>query len=116
MRSLTRLIALSLALLALAACGTPPPERRLDLFVTSQGYSPGRLEAQVGEQLFIRFKNDDTLAHSLTVDLPSGSRTVSAEAGVDAILALSMQEAGTFRLYCRVPGHTEQGELVVAAP
>jgi uncharacterized cupredoxin-like copper-binding protein len=112
MRSPSRLLALALALIALAACGAPP-ERRLDLTVTAAGYSPGRLEARAGEQLFIRLKNEDSVAHSLTVDLPSGSRTVSVNDGVDAILALALQEPGTFRMYCTVPGHTEQGELVV---
>lgn len=102
------------ALLALVACGTPPPERRLDLAVSAAGYATPRLEAQAGEQLFIRFNNQDSVAHSLTVDLPSGSRTVSAEDGVDAVLALTLRDAGTFRFYCTVPGHDEQGELVVA--
>jgi plastocyanin len=108
-------LALALVLLLLGACSAPV-ERRLDLIVTAEGYATPQIEATAGEQLFIRFKNDDSVAHSLTVDLPSGSRTVSAEAGVDAILALSPQEPGTFRFYCRVPGHTEQGELVVTAP
>lgn len=107
------LIALSLVLWFLTACGTPPPERRLDLTVTAAGYAPATLEARVGEQLFIRFKNGDRVAHNLTVDLPSGSRTVSAEPGVDAILALTLREPGTFRMYCTVPGHTEEGVLVV---
>jgi plastocyanin len=103
----------ALLLLALSACGAPLPERRLDLAVTAAGYSPSQLEARVGEQIFIRFSNQDSQAHSLTVDLPSGSRTVSAEDGVDAVLALNLREAGTFRFYCTVPGHSEQGELVV---
>jgi plastocyanin len=112
MRWLSTMLAL-LALLALAACGAPPPERRVDLVVDAAGYAPPTLEARAGEQLFIRFVNDDTIAHSLTVDLPSGSRTVSAEDGVDAILALTLRDPGTFRMYCSVPGHTEEGQLVV---
>lgn len=113
MRWLPSALALTLALLALAGCGAVPPERRLDLTVSTAGYAPGALEARVGDQLFIRFVNDDAIAHSLTVDLPSGSRTVAAEDGVDAILALTLRDAGTFRMYCTVPGHTEEGELVV---
>lgn len=90
-----------------------PPERRLDLVVRPEGYTVARVEARVGEQLFITLRNEDTRAHSLTAELPSGSRTVSAEAGVDAILAINARDAGTFRLYCVVPGHDEQAELVV---
>lgn len=113
MKLLRAALALALALLALAACGALPPERRVDLVVSADGYAPAALEARVGEQLFIRLVNEDSVAHSLTVDLPSGSRTVAAEDGVDAILALTLRDAGTFRMYCSVPGHTEEGELVV---
>lgn len=104
---------LGLALLILVGCGTLPPERRLDLTVTATGYAPARLEARVGEQVFIRLRNADSIAHSLTVELPSGPRTVSVEDGVDAILAFPAREAGTFRLYCTVPGHREEAEIVI---
>lgn len=113
MRWFPRALSLALALIALAGCGALPPERRVDLIVTASGYATPVLEGRAGEQLFIRFKNDDAIAHSLTVELPSGSRTVSAEDGVDAILALSLRDAGTFRMFCSVAGHTEEGELVV---
>ncbi|MGQ9927508.1 MAG: cupredoxin domain-containing protein [Chloroflexaceae bacterium] len=104
---------LVLALLSLVACGTMPRERQLELTVTAAGYDPPRLEARVGEQVFIRFRNADTIAHNLTIELPSGRRTVSAEPGVDAILAFPARQPGTFRMFCTVPGHTEQGELII---
>ncbi len=105
--------ALALAVLGLAACGQLPPERRLELAVTAAGYAPARLEARVGEQVFIRFQNRDDIAHSLTVALPAGQRTVSAEPRVDAVLSFPAAEAGTFRYFCVVPGHSEEGELVI---
>lgn len=114
MSTVIRRFALALAVLVLAACGQLPPERQLELAVTAAGYEPARLEARVGEQVFIRFQNRDAVAHSLTVELPSGPRTVSAEDGVDAVLSFPAARAGTFRLYCSVPGHSEEGELVVA--
>ncbi len=104
---------LILALLGLVACGTMPRERHLELTVTPAGYDRPRLEARVGEQVFIRFRNADAIAHNLTIVLPSGQRTVSAEAGVDAILAFPARQAGSFRMFCTVPGHAEQGELVI---
>ncbi|MCS6882166.1 MAG: cupredoxin domain-containing protein [Oscillochloridaceae bacterium] len=108
-----RICLLALILLGLGACGTLPPERQLELTVTAAGYDSPRLEARVGEQVFIRFRNADVIAHNLTIELPSGRRTVSAEAGVDAILAFPARQAGAFRMFCTVPGHTEQGELVI---
>ncbi len=110
---LTRMCLLVVALLGLGACGSVPVERQLELTVTATGYDRPRLEARVGEQVFIRFRNADTIAHNLTIELPSGQRTVSAEAGVDAILAFPARQAGAFRMFCTVPGHTEQGELVI---
>jgi plastocyanin len=110
---LTRILLGLLLIIALAACGEPPAERRLDLTVAADGYREAQLEATVGEQLFITLRNEDSVAHSLTVDLPSGSRTVSAEDGVDAILALTLREPGAFRMYCVVPGHSEEATLVV---
>lgn len=107
-------VAIALLLVGLAACGGAlPPERQLELMVTAAGYAPARLEARVGEQVFIRFQNRDRVAHSLTVELPAGQRTVAAEDGVDAVLSFPASEAGTFRFYCTVPGHTEEGTLVV---
>jgi plastocyanin len=100
--------------LALAACGgPPPPERRLEVIVTAAGYEPTRLEAQAGEIVFIRFVNNDRVAHSFAVDLPSGQRSVAATDGVDAILTITVPEPGEFRYFCLVPGHTEEGVLVV---
>ena len=63
--------------------------------------------------MFLRFRNDDTIAHNLNIDLPTGRRTVSADAGVDAVLAFPAREAGSFRLFCSVPGHSEEAELVI---
>jgi plastocyanin len=108
-------LALALALLSLAACGGRlPPERRLELAVTAAGYEPATLEARVGEQVFITFQNRDTRAHSLTIELPTGQRTVSAEDRVDAVLTFPAATAGTFRMFCSVPGHSEEGVIVIA--
>lgn len=107
-------LVVALLLLSLVGCGPPPAEREVVLEVTADGYTTSTLEATQGEQLFIRFVNSDSVAHSLRVDLPSGSRTVSAEDGVDAVLAVPLREAGRFRFLCTVPGHTESGELIVA--
>lgn len=104
-----------LALLLLGACGgSPPPERQLEVTATEMQFTPDRLEARVGEQVFIRLRNRGTVAHSLTIDLPTGQRTVSADAGVDAILTFTAAEAGSYRFYCRIPGHeAQQGTLVI---
>ncbi|NCC30507.1 MAG: cupredoxin domain-containing protein [Chloroflexia bacterium] len=101
-------------LILLAGCGQAlPPERLIELTVTSSGYEPAEIEAYVGEIVSIRFRNRDTIAHALMLELPTGTRIVAAEAGVDAIMTFPINQAGRFRFGCSVPGHTEEGVLVV---
>jgi hypothetical protein len=68
---------------------------------------------RAGEIVFIRFQNRDNVAHSLAVALPSGQRSVAATDGVDAVLSFTVPEPGELRLFCLVPGHSEEGVLVV---
>lgn len=109
-----RLLALVAALLLGGCGGALPPENRLELTITAAGYSPARLEAQLGAQVVITFQNRDTVAHNVTIELPSGRRAVSAEPRVDAVLNFPANAAGTFRFFCAVPGHTEEGEIVIS--
>jgi plastocyanin len=115
-RSAAICLALLTILLALplAACGGQlPPERLIELTVTAAGYEPEQLEARVGEMVVIRFRNRDVVAHNLNLELPSGTRTIAAEDGVDAVLSFPARTAGSFRFFCSVPGHTEEGVLVI---
>lgn len=103
-----------LLVLALGACGAPlPPERSLELVVTAEGYQPDTITVSEGEQVFIRFINEDTVGHNVTIEFPTGDRSVSAEPGVDAVLTFPARTVGEFRFYCAVPGHTEEGVLIV---
>ncbi|MEI8166607.1 MAG: cupredoxin domain-containing protein [Chloroflexales bacterium] len=78
------------------------------------GYSLTRLEIRRGEQVVITFHNRDTVAHNLSIELPTGRRAVSAEPSVDAILNFPANDSGSFRFFCAVPGHTEAGVLVIS--
>jgi plastocyanin len=110
-----RMLAVVLLALALAACGgSLPNERLIELTVTAAGYEPERIEARVGEMVVIRFRNRDSIAHNLNLELPSGTRTIAAEDGVDAVLSFPARTAGSFRFFCSVPGHTEEGVLVIS--
>jgi uncharacterized cupredoxin-like copper-binding protein len=62
----------------------------------------------------ITFHNHDYVAHNLTIELPTGRRAVSAEPTVDAILNFPANDSGTFRFFCAVPGHTEEGIVVIS--
>jgi uncharacterized cupredoxin-like copper-binding protein len=102
---------------ALVACAGPAPvERELIVVATEMQFTPDRIEARAGEQIFIRLRNDGQLAHNLRVELPYGDRTVSAEPGVDAILALPATDPGEYRFFCSVPGHEAQQGVLVVVP
>lgn len=91
MPALSRLAAL-LLVLALAGCGGAlPPERQLELTVTAAGYDQPRLEAQVGDQIFIRLRNRDTIAHNLVVDLPAPSASTVASPATPSPPSLSLR-------------------------
>ncbi|MCS6889716.1 MAG: cupredoxin domain-containing protein [Chloroflexus sp.] len=108
------LIAIALALLS--ACGEPLRERTIEVTATEMRFDPDRIEARTGEQVFLRLRNRGQVAHSLTIELPSGDRTVSAEPGVDAILAFRAPVPGEYRFYCRIPGHEAQQGILVVLP
>lgn len=111
-----RLIALlfGLALLLVGCGGALPPERRLEVTVTAAGFSPARLEARRGDLVVITLRNRDEVGHNLTIELPTGRRSISSEARVDAVMTFPANDVGTFRFYCAVPGHTEEGVIVIS--
>ena len=103
-----------LAVILLNACGAPLRERTIEVTATEMRFDPDRIEVRTGEQVFLRLRNRGQIAHSLTIELPTGDRTVSADPGVDAILTFRAPAPGEYRFYCRIPGHeAQQGVLVV---
>ena len=107
-----------IALLALlGSCGPPLHERSFTIEATEMRFTPDKVEAVVGEQVFVTLSNKGKLAHSLTFQLPAGDRTISANAGVEAVLAFPANVAGSFRFYCSLPGHTGmEGVIEIRKP
>ncbi|MEF3273157.1 MAG: cupredoxin domain-containing protein [Chloroflexus sp.] len=116
-RSITLAVSTILITLAiLVACGEPLRERSIEITATEMRFDPDRVEARTGEQIFLRLRNRGQVAHSLTIELPTGDRTVSADPGVDAILVFRAPAPGEYRFYCRIPGHEEQQGVLVVTP
>ncbi|PDW03670.1 cupredoxin domain-containing protein [Candidatus Viridilinea mediisalina] len=102
------------ATLGLSACETTlPPERTLEVTITEAGYEPARLEAQVGEMVIIRLRNRDTIGQNLNLELPTGTRFIAADVGVDALMSFPARHAGTFRFYTSVQDREAEGVLVI---
>lgn len=100
----------------LGACGEPLRERSIEITATEMRFDPDRVEARTGEQVFLRLRNRGEVAHSLTIELPAGDRTVSADPGVDAVLAFRAPAPGEYRFYCRIPGHEAQQGVLIVTP
>jgi uncharacterized cupredoxin-like copper-binding protein len=104
-------------LLLLSSCGAPLHERSMTIEATEMLFSPNKVEAEVGEQVFVTLSNKGKLAHNLIFQLPAGDRTISANAGVEAVLAFPANDVGSFRFYCSVPGHEGmQGIIEIRKP
>ncbi len=104
-----------LVILALAACGgPPPPERSLTVTAADGRFTPETLTARVGEQVFLTLNNETDNPVTLVIELPYGDRRVSVERRVDAVLAFPAREAGKFPFHCDIPGYEEmRGTLLI---
>ncbi|MBX0327469.1 cupredoxin domain-containing protein [Oscillochloris sp. ZM17-4] len=98
----------------LSGCGAPLPETHITVVATEMQFTPDKVEAHVGDQVFLTLSNKGKLAHNLVILLPSGDRSIAATDGVDAVMIFPARTAGTFRFYCSVPGHEAmQGEITI---
>jgi plastocyanin len=107
-----------IALLALlSSCGPPLHERSFTIEATEMRFIPNKVEAVVGEQVFVTLRNTGKLAHSLTFQFPAGDRTISADAGIEAVMAFPANTAGSVRFYCSLRGHEGmEGILEIRKP
>lgn len=84
-------------------------------------FAPTRLEVRAGVPTRIELVNKGTAEHSLVVKTPDGARDwvhLHVAPGATEAATYRLDEAGTYRVLCTIPGHTEGGmvgELVVLA-
>ncbi len=80
---------------------------------------PRVIELRAGEATRIEFENDGLIEHALVVKAPDGAAEwihLHAVAKATDAGTFRLEQAGRYRLFCTVPGHTEAGmvgELVV---
>lgn len=87
----------------------PSPAREIIVRGDEFSFDPSTITASVGERLQFTFVNEGNDPHSFDIDEldvhsgivnPGGSRTVDVVAPA---------QPATFRVYCAIPGHVEQG-------
>lgn len=83
--------------------------------MTEFGFDPDPIVLPSGDGAQLEVVNDGAVAHDLVVG-ELGKGTPDLDPGVSMVLDLSAQPAGTYRVVCDLPGHTEAGmvtELVL---
>ena len=101
--------ALSLAVLT-AACGgsasaTTPGSIKVTL--TEFKYSTSTIELKAGDKATLDLKNAGAVEHDFVVD--AASLKVSIQPGKSATRTIGPLAAGSYEIYCSVPGHKESG-------
>jgi len=95
------------------------PKATLHIIAGEYNFEPRSLALRVGVPTRIELQNVGAIEHSLIVRAPDGSADwIHLHAGADATDAATyrIDERGTYRVLCTVPGHTEAGmigELIV---
>jgi plastocyanin len=80
--------------------------REIDVTATSYSFSPRRFKVDEGEDVTIVLTSEDTL-HDLV--LKGQGHIVAAKKGKTTRGGLMIDDPGTYRFYCSVPGHRAAG-------
>lgn len=130
-----RVVVATLAAMAVAGCGATsgPPATPVRLVARDIAYDPGTIRATVGEPVVISLQNVGALDHDLNVDripvrdvqvqdalagahghpaTPS-SLHVAASPGKVGTVRFTPTAAGTYEVWCAVPGHREAGMVAI---
>jgi uncharacterized cupredoxin-like copper-binding protein len=113
------------AALLLAACGgtaapttpapaTPPPGVELSVTGTEFAFTPDAYTVTAGESVTITLVNGGAVEHDFSVD--ALNVRVHADVGKTTSETFTGFAAGTYEVYCSIPGHKQAGmvaELVV---
>jgi uncharacterized cupredoxin-like copper-binding protein len=111
-------IAVLAAAVVLVACGggggdggsptmiSPPPGGVLKVTATEFVFNPKQLTAQAGVETAIALRNVGTVEHNLTIEGTDVS--ITAGPGETATATFTLP-AGTYTLFCSLPGHREAG-------
>ncbi len=96
------------ALLAACGGGSPAPETtQLTVVAKEFGFTPATLTAPAGREIEVTLENQGVVEHDFTIDaLGVTIFALATESVTDTIGPL---EAGTYEVYCSVPGHRESG-------
>ncbi|HLE58376.1 MAG TPA: cupredoxin domain-containing protein [Candidatus Limnocylindria bacterium] len=94
----------------LAACGgasSAPETTQLTVVVKEFTFTPAALTAPAGEQIQITVENQGVVEHDFTIDALEVKITAPVTESVSG--TIGPLEAGTYEVYCSIPGHKVAG-------
>lgn len=136
MRRVPLLLTALVAALLLASCGDDAPSTTTELSVTGTdelAFEPDAFAVPVGTEVTVEFTAEDAVEHDLVVEGAamagmtgeeghgedeeeddhatdeSDLHVAHADAGETATATFTIDEAGTYEVFCTVPGHREAG-------
>ncbi|HEY4026634.1 MAG TPA: cupredoxin domain-containing protein [Candidatus Dormibacteraeota bacterium] len=111
----TELLMLAVLLVAgLAACGgsaASPPPGSTQVSMIDYRFTPSTFEVKPGSVTFFLI-NTGTQPHDMLIADPTGrivARSETVQPGNSAVLTVKSLGAGSYQLYCDIPGHKQSG-------
>lgn len=110
-RTLVTLVGVLAAALLLAACPNGAAETTTNIQVTGTDnlrFEPDSFAVPAGQQVTVELTAEGSVEHDFSID-ETGEEVVFAPAGETATGTFTINEAGSYTVYCAVPGHREAG-------
>lgn len=104
------LAALLLGGCAASASATAAEPARATLHLSEFAYTPATLELPAGRAITLTVVNDGVVDHDLVIS-ELGGQLVRVRGGKSATISLKPLRAGTYRMLCSIPTHSDLGMI-----
>lgn len=105
--SVAAALALMLAACSTSSTGGAPGSGVFSITLSEFKYSPTQLQVPAGSPFKLTVKNAGAVEHDFTITAKSVN--VLVKPGASAEREIAALEAGTYEIFCSIPGHKEAG-------
>jgi uncharacterized cupredoxin-like copper-binding protein len=111
-RTLLTLVAVLATAMLLAACGNGVAETTTNIQVTGTDnlrFDPDSFSVPAGQQVTVELTAEASVEHDFVIEETGDELVVHADPGETATGTFTIDEPGSYTVYCSVPGHREAG-------